>query len=129
MSSELFAPAPTSLTPAQHEAAMRAVGWLTTLAIPFAVILPDGTKHGALEVMPPKRHTRKTGQRTIWLGRFNHYEIAAGLAVGKSHVFEIADPERQVFWKALENAARQHIGAGNFVVTAVDAGLELLRMK
>lgn len=118
----------------QQKALGQALNLLRAAGVQFAVLLPDGTKHGDLNIAPPETPRTRTVSHTF--RRFGYLEVVRAMQAGESKAFpfpaELNGDKVACggFASAISSAGINAFGAGNFITARMKdgSGIEALRV-
>lgn len=108
------------------EAALRAVQWLKASGLQFAVIMPDGTKLGDLELAPVKEAKRRTRLHN-WVEKTNYIETLNAMAVGDVFEWQVEPELGEAFQKCVSAQAGTRFGKGNYITQTKAGKVSIMR--
>lgn len=103
----------------------RAIGWLGAAGVDFAVIMPDGTKAGTLEIMPKKGKPRtKVHDFDKNLG---YVKIMRAMQVGDVESWTVPPEQGAALRSCVASTAIRYWGSGSHETTVKDGVVTTMR--
>lgn len=108
----------------------QALTLLNAAKVQYAVVLPDGTIAGELQVKVVKKRGGFV-KKNDFVAQYNYIETLRELPVGGTHKWEVRDDQLIPFQSAVCGTAGRLFGTGNFMTTVDREArtVEILRVQ
>ena len=115
------------MTEIRMTAAKKAVAWLTSAGCKFAVVMPDGTTVGELQVASAAKQKIKRVKIYNFDGELGYVKTMKAMAPGDVQAWKMDEKRLPAFKSCVTSTACRYWGSGTYEMTDTNGAITIMR--